>query len=215
MMTPIPSLKTVFRVIIYILAWNTISPARVYAQNKEVSEAIAMGVGLFAAAWEIDQFFEYLELQAVQQVLEAHPTEGANSFGVKVFRIPKQKISDISNESMLVFSVRFFNVKTQAEYERKVLFAHTSPGWINQNGIEYSRLEWVWYDADQWNELFARFVDISTPINVGGMSVPLVRRIPEDEFVMGENQFFLNRMGADNTRKIHINPAPEWTPHTE
>lgn len=167
--------------------------------GEKVAAGIAAGIGLFEAIRSIDAYYEMLELQATQEVLKEYP--GEQSFRVKVLKKDGQKVTDISRETMIVFLCNFYDSRTQNETRREALFALASPGWINEYGIEFSKLEWMWFGRDRWNQMMGEFVRISTPVSPQGGKVPSASIIDESEYVGSPNQFFIKRMGDNLTEK--------------
>jgi hypothetical protein len=164
------------------------------AKTKEVVAGVGSGIlAIGMAALEYDQFLEKLEFVATQHVIATRPEE--NAFKVKVLSLENRKITDVSNMSCLVFSITFYDQTTQDEKSREVLFAFLSPGWMSEYGIEYTRINWQWFNQNRWNLLYSRFVDIACPVEVEGTRIPVLREIQSTEFLGKENQILINRFG--------------------
>lgn len=176
-----------------------------------VAAGVAVGLGIFKAIQEIDQYYELLELQATRVILNRY--EGEQAFRVKVLKVDGEKITDISSESMFVFEISFYDRHTQQETRRVVLFAFTSPGWINEYGIEFSELEWVWFEKEKWNNLMAEFIRVATPLTPENGKVPYARSIDSQEYIGSEGQFYIVRMGEFDTTKIeYYQQSPDSVP---
>lgn len=188
---------------LFIVFLTVLSPAAGLAQGNKsdnVAAGVALGLGIFKAIQEIDRYYELLELQATQQVLDRYEDEQA--FRVKVLKVDGEKITDIASESMFVFEINFYDRFTQQETRREVLFAFTSPGWVNEFGIEFSAVEWVWFDKEKWNNLLAEFIRISTPLTPRNGKVPYARPIDSQDYLASDGQFYLIRMGDFDTNRI-------------
>lgn len=183
-------MKNSFLVVVGLISILFSNEVRAQSKLGEVALGIT---GIAALALEIDALFELLELQATRQVIETRPDQ--NAFKVKVLKRPGSKITDISLESVLVYEVTFYDKFTQNEVSKEVLVAFTSPNWINGFGVEYSLITWRWFDKEEWNDLFATFIEIASPSNVESGMVGTWYEIDEDEFVNGSDQIIIRRMG--------------------
>ena len=184
-------MKYIFSLVILLLVMNN----NVKSQIDDIVGAIA---GVAVSAIEINEFYESLELLATNFVLESRPEEQA--FEVKVLKLDgKKHLTDISDESVIIYSVVFFDLITSEIKSKETLFMITSPGWVNSFGMNISLQEWLWVSEDKWFKMYHKFVNIATPMDLSIDSVPVVACLSEAEFTNSANQFKIAKLGKSKS----------------
>ncbi len=114
------------------------------AQNNGANVAavatgiMAIGAGIMA----IEDMQERTELTATQWLLANH-SEIPN-FSLKTIDFNGKKLKDMSRTTVLTFKIQEFTPKDSPKLDGKkyVLLAFTSYGWINEQGIDFSKVSW-------------------------------------------------------------------------
>lgn len=133
--------------------------------NAEAAAAAVVGVAaIAAAAIEAHQMLEMLETQALNYVIANHPE--MESFRLKVLDLEGKKSSDIGAMSVMTFRITRLNKLTGEEIDRSVLMMFTSNGWMNPNGIDFRFVSWKMFNRWEWNDMFAAFVALNSPIEI-------------------------------------------------
>jgi hypothetical protein len=133
--------------------------------NAEAAAAAVVGVAaIAAAAIEAHQMLEMLETQALNYVIANHPE--MESFRLKVLDLEGKKSSDIGAMSVMTFRITKLNKLTGEEIDRSVLMMFTSNGWMNPNGIDFRFVSWKMFNRWEWNDMFAAFVALNSPIEI-------------------------------------------------
>ena len=128
----------------------------VYAQKTgEVVGLAAAGalVGAIGISLAIEQYKEQLELHATEYILDKHPD--FTRFRLSVLDLEGVKLADLSNISCVTFSLQI--VKPMSN-EKRVLFIFLSKGWINQNGIDFTRVRYNLINKEEWSNLLFTYL---------------------------------------------------------
>ena len=114
---------------------------------------VALGVGIAA----IEDMKERVELRGTEWLLENHPE--IKSFSLKTIDFDGKKMKDMSNVSVITFKLQEFtpgeNIKLDGR--KQVLFAFTSYGWLNDQGIDFSRVQWYKIDEAEWLKMMIAY----------------------------------------------------------
>ena len=141
-----------------------ILPTKVNAQNDGAVAAgiagglLAIGAGIAA----VKQMEEQAELNATQYILANHPE--LSSFSLKTLDFDGKKLKDMSAVSVISYKIQEFTPedKPVLDGEKQVLFAFTSQGWINQNGINFDKITWYLIDKEEWMHMMVAYVKVSS-----------------------------------------------------
>ena len=163
------------KVIITLIAISFLLPRNTHAQNND-NAAIAGAVGALAgaavgAAIQIQLLKEQIELEATQYVLNNFPEY--NRFLLTTMSFDGKKLKDMSSTSVITFKMCEFDFDgdKKDEYaggtptilgERKVLFAFTSHGWVNQHGLVHNKIQWYLISADEWLNMMTAYVKVAS-----------------------------------------------------
>ena len=132
------------------------------AQDKGAGIAAAIGgiAAIGAGIAAVEQLEESLEQKAVEHILETYPE--ITKFELKSESLKGVKSKDLSNVSVLTFELE----NLTSPINRYVLFAFTSSGWANENGVNYDRIFWKRFDVSEWNSLIKVYVNTASGENV-------------------------------------------------
>lgn len=139
-------------------------PQQMKSQNNGAAIAavatgiVAIGAGIAA----IEDMKERTELTATQWILENHPE--MKSFSLKTLDFNGKKIKDMSKTSILTFKLQEFTPKDSPilDGKKQILFAFTSYGWIGEQGIDFSRVNWYLVDDAEWMNMMVAYSKISS-----------------------------------------------------
>lgn len=155
-------MKKVLILSLIILAF--LNPKHVQAQNNAgaalavAGGILAVGVGIMA----IEDMQERTELTATQWILANH-SEIAN-FSLKTLDFNGKKLKDLSKTSVLCFKIQEFTPADNPVLngKKQVLLAFTSYGWINEQGIDFSKVTWYLIDQDEWTNMMISYTKVSS-----------------------------------------------------
>ena len=150
---------TLLLVIILLLA-----PKQSKGQNNGAAVAavaggiMAIGAGIAA----IEDMKERAELTATQWILANHSE--LTSFSIKTLDFNGKKLKDMSTTSVITFKIQeFAPVENPVlDGKKQVLFGFTSYGWINEQGIDFSKVRWYLIDSDEWMKMMVAYAKVSS-----------------------------------------------------
>ena len=127
------------------------------SQNNGAAGAVVAGalVGAAASIAAAESYKELLEQKAVEYYLEKYPN--SRIFEISTSSMSANKGSDMSNLNIVPYTLTDFTLG-----KKFVLFAFTSYGWINENGVDFSKVKWKKFNRSEWNNLVKKFLDGST-----------------------------------------------------
>jgi hypothetical protein len=120
--------------------------------------ALAIGAGIAA----YDNMQERAELTATQWIIANHPE--LTSFSLKTLDFDGKKAKDMSSVTVITFKIQEFNPTNNPVLngKKQVLFCFTSNGWISEQGIDFSRVQWFLIDSDEWLNMMVAFSKVSS-----------------------------------------------------
>lgn len=135
--------------------------------NAQNNGAVAAGiagtmVALGAAIASIEDMEEQAELKATEWMLNNHPE--ITSFNLKTLDFNGKKSKDISSASVISFTVQEFTPKMDPTLDGKkyVLFCFTSHGWVNENGLDFSKVIWLFVDGEEWMKMMIAYSKVAS-----------------------------------------------------
>ena len=119
---------------------------------------IAIGAGMMA----IEDMQERTELTATQWLLANH-SEIPN-FSLKTIDFNGKKLKDMSKTTVLTFKIQEFTPKDNATPDGKkhVLLAFTSYGWVNDQGMDFNKVNWYLIDDREWSKMMVAYAKVSS-----------------------------------------------------
>jgi hypothetical protein len=143
-------------------------PQNLQAQKNDA--AIAAGVGALATiavgVASIEKMKEQVELRATEHILNKYPD--LNRFLLTTLDFDGKKLTDMSSVSVITFVLREFDVlkhvrKDEVIFKNKmVLFAFTSKGWINENGVNFNKIMWHLVTVDEWLNMMTAYSKLAS-----------------------------------------------------
>ena len=159
------------KILILILIGIYLMPQNLKAQNNDaviaagvgaVGALVSIGVGIAA----VEQLKEQFELKATQWLLKNHPE--FTKFQLKTMDFNVKKISDLSSTSVITYTITEIDMinnqpkQATALGKRKVLFAYTSHGWVNEYGTNYSQIKWEIIDRNEWVNMMTAYSTLAS-----------------------------------------------------
>ncbi len=162
---------------------------------------MAIGAGIIAS---IEDSKERAELRATQHVLMNYPE--LKSFSLKTLDFEGKKLKDMSSVSVISFKVQEFTPMDEPKLNGKkwVLFGFTSFGWISEQGIDFSKVQWFLIDRTEWMKMMVAYAKVASAEknestlkqkverglidkkgirNGGSIAVPFYKKMEEDMYL--------------------------------
>ena len=154
-------MKKIFTLFIIV---SLLIPHKGEAQDKGKGVAaaaaglLAIGAGIAA----VKQMQEQAELTATQWVLANQPE--MTSFSLKTLDFEGKKLKDMSSVSVILFNIQEFKPmdKPELDGKKQVLFGFTSRGWINAQGIDFEKVNWMLVDEIEWLKMMTSYVKVAS-----------------------------------------------------
>ncbi|WP_299524877.1 hypothetical protein [uncultured Lutibacter sp.] len=152
------------RIILLLVIVSILIPKQATAQKDGAAIAavagglLAIGAGIAA----VKQMQEQAELTATQWVLANQPA--MTSFSLKTLDFEGKKLKDMSSVSVILFNIQEFKPmdKPELDGKKQVLFGFTSRGWINDQGIDFSKVNWMLIDSPEWLKMMTSYVKVAS-----------------------------------------------------
>tara|TARA_B100001142_G_scaffold313103_1_gene349276 strand:- start:314 stop:1195 length:882 start_codon:yes stop_codon:yes gene_type:complete len=170
-------MKTIFNYLLTPLFILTIFlPKNVMSQdNDALWGALAIGA---ATAIAIEDNQEMLEAVASNYIFSNYPEY--NEFRLKIIGWGDggKRMSDRGGMRFYPFSIIQLENNTETA-NRKLLLLFASPGWVNEYGLDYTKLSWELWNVQDWNKLLSIFSELNSPINMPIESnvIPVFKKI--------------------------------------
>ena len=118
----------------------------------------AIGVGIAA----VEQMKERAELTATEWLLTNNPE--ITSFSLKTIDFDGKKLKDMSSASVITFKIQEFmpSDKPELDGKKQVLLGFTSNGWINEYGIDFTKIKWFLLDEAEWTRMMVAYVKVAS-----------------------------------------------------
>ncbi len=168
------------------------------AQKAGEVAAVAAGVigTAIAAAITIEQYQEQLELQATQYLLENRPD--FKQFELQLLDFRATKVSDLSNVSSVLFSVKGPDFANQS---RMILLMFLSKGWMNDYGVDFTKVRFELFDKNQWGDLFFTYVSLASSVKITDkMDIPVFVKISSEKFNSLSSELVLTTLDSYGDR---------------
>lgn len=152
---------------IFFITLLYLVPHNVKAQNKLATAGAIVGTAaaIGSAIASIKQMEERAQLKATQWVLSNEPE--LTSFSVKTLSFNGKKLKDVSQISVIIYKIQEFVPANRPQLTGKklVLLGFTSHGWVNEYGINFSKIQWFLIDKEEWLKMMTSYVKVSSGEN--------------------------------------------------
>lgn len=152
------------KIILIVVAVTLLFPKQAKAQNNAgAAIATIATAGLIASAiLSAEDMKERAELKATQWILATHPE--LITFNLETLDFNGKKARDMSSTTVISFKVQEFNRKMNPTLDGKkyVLFCFTSYGWINDQGMDFSKVNWYLIDSAEWLNMMVTYTKLAS-----------------------------------------------------
>lgn len=153
------------KIILFTLIGLILNFQNTQAQNKSgaaVAAAAGAILGGVAIKLAIEQYKEQMELYATEHILESQPD--INKFELSLIDFEGVKSSDLSNVSCINFGLKLTNPDNTME--NKVLMMFLSRGWLNEFGIDVTRVKWKLLATEEWDNIFFTYIELASQVKL-------------------------------------------------
>ena len=137
----------------------------------------ALAVGAVAAAIAIEDNKEYLEALASNEIFSNYSEY--QQFRVKVIGWGDggKRLSDKGKANIYPFAFTELHNNSETN-NRKLLILFASPGWVNEYGLDYTKVRWEFWSVEDWNRLLSIYSEFNSPVNMTIESglIPIFRK---------------------------------------
>lgn len=145
---------------LFVLVLILFFPKKNNAQDNGAAVAGAVGalVGVGVGIAAVEQMKERAELTATEWLLANNPE--MTSFSLKTLDFDGKKLKDMSSTSVITFKIQEFEPMDNPilDGKKQVLLGFTSYGWINEYGIDFSKIKWFLVDQQEWTKMMVAYV---------------------------------------------------------
>ena len=167
---------TIITLILSILL--TTKQAQAQNSGTVVAGVVGLGLALTAAEAQIKQFKEQMELGATEYLLENRPE--FTHFELNILDFNATKVSDLSNVSCVSFALKGPNIIRQ---NKMILLMFLSSGWMNEFGVDFTKVRFELFDKNQWGDLFFNYISMASSVKITDkMNIPIFKKVTEKEF---------------------------------
>lgn len=148
--------------ILAILSLVFTTPQKSSAQIKKaipIAIASAAIAGVIYAS-NVETVKGSLERQMVEWILKNKKFNGKKTFDLKLLSWNAVKKEDLSNVSLVVYSYSEFGKLPT------ILFNVMSPGWVNEFGIDFTKVRVIEIDQDIWSSIIIKYLNIARKSNM-------------------------------------------------
>ena len=180
--------------ILAIIILFSFSNKKMFSQSDNDAAALALFGGIAAAAIAVEEHKENLENIAVSHILSNYPQ--LSNFRVKVIGSGTggKKWSDNGTVSFFPFEVTELT-NAKPNNEKMILLCFASSGWVNEFGLDMTRLKWDLWDKSKWNNFILSFTNLASPAIIDNNSTLL------NKYVKGDK---LDEIPSDNIDNIYL-----------
>jgi len=161
-------MKKLFLIFISI---SVFLPNSLKSQNDGAGAAAAGALALGLSILSIENYKEQLELSATEWLLNER--SDLTNFRLQTLDFDGKKVKDMSSTSVITFKVEEFDPNRMPKFltaesnlggRKWVLMAFTSYGWMNENGVDFSRVKWFLIDRMKWLSMMTAYVKAASGI---------------------------------------------------
>lgn len=144
--------------LLLVLLCLIIPKAHTQEKGAGIVAAVAGLAAIGGAIAAIEQMKEQAELRATEYILSEYPD--MSSFSLKTLDFDGKKSKDMSAVSIITYKIQEFQLADKPELNGKkyVLFGFTSYGWVNSNGVDFSKVRWIIIDSEEWMRMMVVYV---------------------------------------------------------
>jgi hypothetical protein len=143
-----------------LLVTSILLPKNAISQdNDALWGALAIGA---AAAITIEDNQEMLEVVASNYIFSNYPEYEEFRLKTIGWGDGGKRMSDKGSMRLYPFAVTELK-NNMVTGNRKLLLLFASPGWVNEFGLDITKLNWELWSVDEWNKLLSVFSELNSP----------------------------------------------------
>tara|TARA_B110000114_G_C14995918_1_gene358585 strand:- start:79 stop:864 length:786 start_codon:yes stop_codon:yes gene_type:complete len=153
-----------------ILTLSLFKPTTSASQENEIALAVGAAFAIGGAIASVNQAEEQLELKATQWILG---NMDIKKFNVKVMSLGWNSFKDASNSSLVPFQIFEYEINTLGDgkqeftiLNRYILMMYSFPGFISENGIDYTDVFFELMDKELWLKRMSEYVKSASDTNL-------------------------------------------------
>jgi hypothetical protein len=170
---------------------------------QKSKEALLAGGAILAAGFATyasnEQLKEGMEQQATEWYLTNHPEE--RLFRLKMRNFDITKFSDLSNVSCMLYTVYTYHLDSRKLKEKFVLLSFHSQGWINDQGVNFTKVSYYLLSQSQWADLIKLWVETISPTTIDWtQGLPEFKKCNEKKFIPDDPRYLKIENNIDGIR---------------
>lgn len=199
-------MKIILNLTLQILLLLILLTKNVSSQNNDALLG-ALTVGA-ATAIAIEDNKEVLEVLGTNYILTNYPEY--DEFRLSVIGLGNtKKFSDKGTVRLYPFALTELNNSNETN-NRKLLLMFASSGWVNEYGLDYTKISWELWTVKEWNNLLTVFSDLNSPITIAIESnqIPIfsntnrgINQNPNIQNTINSNEFFYRLEESNKNNK--------------
>ncbi|WP_264520934.1 hypothetical protein [Flavobacterium sp. N1994] len=153
------------KILLILIVITLLFPKQARAQNNTataIAATVATAGLITAAILSSEDMKERAELRATQWVLANHPE--FTTFNLETFDFNGKKAKDMSTTTVISFKIQEFTpvMNPKLDGKKYVLFCFTSYGWISDQGMDFSKVNWYLIDGEEWLKMMVTYTKVSS-----------------------------------------------------
>lgn len=151
-------------IFLLIISMVVLLPNKSNSQNSAAiagaaAGLLAVGAGMVAS---IEEMKEKTELTATEFILTNH--QELKYFSLKTLDFDGKKMKDMSSVSVISYKIQEFEPSDDPKLtgKKQILFGFTSYGWISEQGINFSKVQWFLIDREEWINMMVAYAKVSS-----------------------------------------------------
>lgn len=148
-------------ILIGLIGRNNQAKAQSPASVAGMAATVVAGIVL-AGGKDLNELKKEMSLKGTQYILKNNPE--ITSFQLSVLAFEDVKVSDLYNTNCVSFGVMIFDPITGALKENRVLLMFSSEGWVNQYGLDFTKVRFDLFSKDEWGTTVFNYVNLASPV---------------------------------------------------
>jgi hypothetical protein len=164
--------------------------------------AILGGVGIKLA---IEQYKEQMELYATEHIIENQPD--INKFELSLIDYEGVKSSDLSKVSCINFGLKLTNGDNSRE--NKVLMMFLSRGWLNEFGMDVTKVKWKLLTTEEWDNIFFTYIELASQVKLTDKNtLPIFKTTTIKNY--SNNEIFTFEQKSESYNEIYLKSSESF-----
>lgn len=164
-------MKKIFVTLLCLALFNNTAKAQDDTAVAALGAALAIG-GAIAA---VEMAKEVAEQTAMEYVLNQR--SDLTHFELKTESFVGVKGKDLSSVDFLTFTIKdMLKLDENRKHKRYILFGFNQSGFSNSNGIDFNKIDWKMFTAEEWNTMMSAYIELAsdeklTPTEIAAVKI--------------------------------------------